>query len=139
MNQQTRWKRSWTRESLIVAKFIWRKHPVASFFTYMSIVLPLIAPVAALHAMLWGPLMHGGTLPLIYFAGHLRAGARLLALLRAASRTTTTCCGCTGSCSCFFYLAIMLWQTYYAIVTCRTATWGTRPATAGLGGESGGS
>ena len=37
----------------------------------------------------------------------------------------------------FFYLAIMLWQTYYAIATCRTATWGTRPATAGLGGGGG--
>ena len=33
----------------------------------------------------------------------------------------------------FFYLAIMLWQTYYAIATCRTASWGTRPATAGMG------
>jgi hyaluronan synthase len=39
----------------------------------------------------------------------------------------------------FFYLAIMLWQTYYAIATCRTAAWGTRPATAGLaGGGDGG-
>ena len=38
----------------------------------------------------------------------------------------------------FFYLAIMLWQTYYAIATCRTAAWGTRPATAGLSGGDGG-
>ncbi len=37
----------------------------------------------------------------------------------------------------FFYLGIMLWQTYYAIATCRTAAWGTRPATAGLGGGAG--
>jgi hypothetical protein len=37
----------------------------------------------------------------------------------------------------FFYLAIMLWQTYYAIATCRTSKWGTRaaatPALAGAG------
>jgi hyaluronan synthase len=32
----------------------------------------------------------------------------------------------------------MLWQTYYAIATCRTAAWGTRPATAGLSGGAGG-
>ena len=25
-----RWKRSWSRESLIVGRFIWRKHPVAT-------------------------------------------------------------------------------------------------------------
>ena len=30
MKQQLRWKRSWTRESLIVARFIWRKHPLAA-------------------------------------------------------------------------------------------------------------
>src|SRR6059058_1522790 len=29
MKQQMRWKRSWTRESLLVARFMWRKHPVA--------------------------------------------------------------------------------------------------------------
>ena len=28
-------------------------------FTYLSIVLPLIAPVAALHSIVWGPLTHG--------------------------------------------------------------------------------
>ena len=30
MRQQLRWKRSWTRESLIVARFIWSKNPIAS-------------------------------------------------------------------------------------------------------------
>ncbi len=69
VKQQTRWKRSWTRESLLVAKFIWRKHPIAAFFTYMSIVLPLLAPVAALHSLVWGPLTHHGVLPLTYLAG----------------------------------------------------------------------
>jgi hyaluronan synthase len=28
----------------------------------------------------------------------------------------------------FFYLAFMLWQTYYAILTSRTRSWGTRAA-----------
>ncbi len=51
LKQQTRWKRSWTRESLQVAKFIWRKHPVAALFAYMSILLPLLAPIAALHSL----------------------------------------------------------------------------------------
>ena len=27
LRQQLRWKRSWTRESLIVGRFIWRKQP----------------------------------------------------------------------------------------------------------------
>jgi len=33
---------------------------------------------------------------------------------------------------CFFYLVFLLWQTYYAIATARSASWGTRPATAGM-------
>ena len=82
VKQQTRWKRSWTRESLMVSRFIWRKHPVAAAFTYLSIVLPLIAPVAAMHSIAWGPLVHDSTLPLIYVGRAVLAGDRLLALLR---------------------------------------------------------
>jgi hyaluronan synthase len=33
---------------------------------------------------------------------------------------------------CFFYLIFLVWQTYYAIATSRSASWGTRPATAGM-------
>ena len=39
---------------------------------------------------------------------------------------------------CFFYLVFLLWQTYYAILTARTSSWGTRPATAGPGAGAGG-
>jgi len=136
VTQQTRWKRSWTRESLQVAKFIWRKHPVAALFTYLSIVLPLIAPVAAVHALVWGPLIHGGTLPLIYLAG-LYALAMVYSLYYVIYQDEYSLVWLYGVLFVFFYLAIMLWQTYYAIATCRTAAWGTRPATAGLSGGGG--
>jgi hyaluronan synthase len=131
VTQQTRWKRSWTRESLMVSRFIWRKHPVAAAFTYLSIVLPLIAPIAALHSLTWGPLMHDGTLPLIYFAG-LYSLAVVYSLYYILFQERYSVLWMYGILFVFFYLAIMLWQTYYAIATCRTAAWGTRPATAGL-------
>ena len=35
-----------------------------------------------------------------------------------------------GVAFCFFYLAFLLWQTYWAIATARSSDWGTRPATA---------
>jgi hyaluronan synthase len=133
VTQQTRWKRSWTRESLLVARFIWRKHPVAAFFTYLSIVLPLIAPVAAVHAIVWGPLAHGGTLPLVYIAG-IYALAMVYSLYYVLFQDEYSLVWVYGVLFVFFYLGIMLWQTYYAIATCRTASWGTRPATAGMGG-----
>ena len=134
--QQTRWKRSWTRESLLVAKFIWRKHPVAAFFTYLSIVLPLLAPAAAIHALVWGPIIHGGTLPLIYLAG-IYSLAMVYSLYYVIFQDEYSLVWVYGILFVFFYLAIMLWQTYYAIATCRTAAWGTRPATAGMAGGGG--
>ena len=134
--QQTRWKRSWTRESLLVAKFIWRKHPVAAFFTYLSIVLPLLAPAAAVHALVWGPIIHGGTLPLIYLAG-IYSLAMVYSLYYVIFQDEYSLVWIYGILFVFFYLAIMLWQTYYAIATCRTAAWGTRPATAGMAGGGG--
>jgi hyaluronan synthase len=136
VTQQTRWKRSWTRESLLVARFIWRKHPVAAFFTYLSIVLPLIAPAAAIHALVWGPLIHGGTLPLIYLAG-IYSLAMVYSLYYVIFQDEYSLVWVYGILFVFFYLAIMLWQTYYAIATCRTAAWGTRPATAGMTGGGG--
>jgi len=136
VKQQTRWKRSWTRESLMVSRFIWRKHPVAACFVYMSIVLPLIAPVAALHSIAWGPLVHGSTLPLIYVAG-LYSLAVVYSLYFVLFQDRYSIIWMYGILFVFFYLAIMLWQTYYAIATCRTAAWGTRPATAGIA-EGGG-
>lgn len=138
VKQQTRWKRSWTRESLLVARFIWRKHPVAALFTYMSIVLPLLAPIAALHSLVWGPLTHHGVLPLTYLAG-IYALALVYSFYFLLFQDRYNVLWLYGILFVFFYLGIMLWQTYYAIATCRTAAWGTRPATAGLGagGEGG--
>ena len=137
VKQQTRWKRSWTRESLMVSRFIWRKHPVAAAFTYLSIVLPLIAPVAALHAIAWSPLLHHSTLPLIYIAG-MYSLAMVYSLYYVLFQERYSVIWMYGILFVFFYLAIMLWQTYYAIATCRTASWGTRPATAGMAGGDGG-
>ncbi len=133
IKQQTRWKRSWTRESLLVGKFIWRKHPVAACFTYMSIILPLLAPIAALHSLVWGPLTHQGVLPLTYLAG-IYALALVYSFYFLLFQDRYNVLWLYGILFVFFYLGIMLWQTYYAIATCRTASWGTRPATAGLGG-----
>jgi hyaluronan synthase len=133
LKQQTRWKRSWTRESLLVARFIWRKHPVAAFFTYLSIVLPLIAPVAAIHALVWGPLIHGGTLPLVYLAG-IYSLAMVYSLYYVLFQDEYSLIWLYGVLFVFFYLAIMLWQTYYAIATCRSSKWGTREPPGGAEG-----
>jgi hyaluronan synthase len=131
MTQQLRWKRSWTRESLIVSRFIWRKHPIAAISTYVGMVLPLIAPVIAIRATLFGPLVHGGGWPAVYLLG-VYSMAVAYGLYYVIRKPRYDGLWIYGVVFCFFYLFFLLWQTYWAIATSRSASWGTRPATAGL-------
>ncbi len=131
MKQQTRWKRSWTRESVIVSLFIWRKNPVAALAVYVGMLLPLVAPVIALRTVFWRPLVQGHSAPLVYLVG-IYAIALFYSLYFAVRKRSYDTLWIYGIAFVFFYLAFMLWQTYYAIVTSRSSSWGTRPATAGM-------
>jgi len=131
MRQQARWKRSWTRESLIVATFAWRKHPAAAIAVYVGMALPLLAPITALRATIFRPLVQGHAAPVIYLVG-IYAIALVYSLYFALRKRQYDTLWIYGIAFVFFYLAFMLWQTYYAIFTSRTASWGTRPATAGM-------
>jgi hyaluronan synthase len=131
MVQQLRWKRSWTRESLIVSKFIWRKHPVAALTTYVGMVLPLVAPIVAIRTAVVVPVLHGGGAPLVYLLG-VYAMAVAYGLYYAARTQRYDGLWIYGVVFCFFYLFFLLWQTYWAIATARSSSWGTRPSTAGM-------
>lgn len=130
LRQQLRWKRSWTRESLILMRFVWRKHPVAAWQAYVGVLLSLIAPVVALRALVWLPLVGHRGVPLIYVAG-IYAMALAYGLYYVVRQPRYDSRWIYGVVFCFFYLAFLLWQTYWAIATARSSSWGTRPATAG--------
>jgi hyaluronan synthase len=134
MRQQLRWKRSWTRESLIVSSFMWRKNPFAAVATYIGILLPLVAPVIAVRTTLWMPVVEHQGAPVVYLLG-VYAMAIAYGLYYAARHDRCDTLWIFGVAFCFFYLAFLLWQTYWAMLTARTAEWGTRPATAGVGAE----
>jgi hyaluronan synthase len=127
LKQQLRWKRSWTRESAIVAGFIWRKHPVAALAVYTGMILPLIAPVTAARATLWRPLVDGLGMPLLYIVG-IYAMALVYSLTYALVKRRFDSLWLYGIAFVFFYLAVLVWQTYYAIFTARSSSWGTRSA-----------
>jgi hyaluronan synthase len=131
MTQQLRWKRSWTRESLIVGTFIWRKHPIAALSTYVGMLLPLVAPLIAVRTALYLPIVHAGGMPFVYLLG-VYAMALAYGLYYAARKPRYDGLWIYGVVFCFFYLFFLLWQTYWAILTARSSSWGTRPATAGM-------
>jgi hyaluronan synthase len=130
MAQQLRWKRSWTRESLLVGSFIWRKHPIAAVSTYVSVALPLIAPLIAVRAVIVMPFAHGMS-PFVYLVG-VYAMAVAYGLYYVVRRRRYDSLWIYGIVFCFFYFCLLLWQTYWAILTARSSAWGTRPSTVGM-------
>jgi hyaluronan synthase len=130
LRQQLRWKRSWTRESLLVARFAWRLHPAAALAIYVGMILPLIAPITALRAVVWHPVVEGLGAPLLYVVG-IYSMALVYSLTYAVMKRRFDALWLYGIAFVLFYLVVLLWQTYYAILTSRSSSWGTRPATAG--------
>jgi hyaluronan synthase len=122
LRQQLRWKKSWLRESLYVVRFIWRKHPVASLLTYISIVFGWVAPVVVFRAVVVHPLAGLGD-PWFYVIG-----VYVIALLGSlyygvVRRSPLWYHGITFAA---MYVALLVWQLYYAVVTLRDTGWGTR-------------
>ena len=129
LRQQLRWKRSWTRESLIIGRFIWRRSLLASPWAYLGIVLPLLAPIVAVRAIVWLPLVGGSGAPFIYLIG-IYAMALVYGLYYGLKHGRYDTLWVFGVMFVFFYIAFLLWQTYYAILTSRNSSWGTRAAEA---------
>jgi hyaluronan synthase len=129
LRQQLRWKRSWTRESLIVGRFIWRRSPLASVWAYLGIILPLVAPLVAVRAIAWQPLVAGAGAPFVYLIG-IYAMALVYGLYYGLRHGRYDTLWIFGVLFVFFYLAFLLWQTWYAILTSRNSSWGTRTAAA---------
>jgi hyaluronan synthase len=127
LRQQLRWKRSWTRESLIVGCFIWRRSPLASVWAYLGIILPLVAPLVAVRAIAWMPLVAGTGAPFVYLIG-IYAMALVYGLYYGLRHGRYDTLWVFGVLFVFFYLAFLLWQTWYAILTSRNSSWGTRAA-----------
>ena len=128
LKQQMRWKRSWLRESLIAARYIWKKEPFMSLSFYMGLVVPIAAPIIVLYNLIYVPIMHR-VFPVTFMVGML-----LMALLMSSAqlflRRSTT--WIFGMWFCLYYEAVLLWQMPVAWVTFWKSTWGTRMTPADL-------
>lgn len=120
--QQLRWKKSWFRESVIAAGFIWRKHPAASAAFYAAFALPLISPLIVLNAFIYRPLFLGQ--PPAYYLFGFCLMSLLYSFYYLLKRPNNK--WIYGICFCLLYMIALSWQTYYAVITCRRNHWGTR-------------
>ena len=122
LKQQMRWKRSWLRESLIAAKFIWKKEPFMSLFFYMGLIVPIAAPIIVVYNLIIVPITQS-IFPTTFLMGLLLM-ALLMSFVDLFFRRSSI--WIFGLVFCIYYESILLWQMPVAWVTFWKSTWGTR-------------
>lgn len=122
LRQQMRWKRSWLRESLRAAKFMWRKEIFMAISFYIGLLMHVLAPLVVLRAVVAIPLMYG------YLPFHFFLGVFLMSALISATYLILKRSGLWwyGALFCLFYLAVLMWQMIPAMLTFWVSEWGTR-------------
>jgi hyaluronan synthase len=126
LRQQLRWKKSWLRESLQVCKYFWRKNPFAAILTYASVLFPLIAPIVVLNAVVFR-IATGATGGLWFYLIGTYAMALLYSLYYAFRRQLGL--WHHGLSFVAIYMTVLVFQTYWGILTMRDNRWGTRAST----------
>jgi hyaluronan synthase len=124
LRQQLRWKKSWLRECLIAATFMWKKHPIAAIGFYAQLVFPILAPILLLRAFVWMPLVAGDPFSMVLYA----FGVALIGLIFSSYYLFWRVDGSWlyGVYFTVYYMFVLIWQMPYAIATSRDNRWGTR-------------
>ncbi len=125
--QQLRWKKSWLRESMYVLRYFWRKNPMAAAFTYAGIAFPFMAPFVVIHAVA-GRFVGGGSPGGLWF---YIIGTYAMALLYSLWYAFQRPDGLWyhGMTFVALYMCVLVFQTYWGMVTMRDTRWGTRAST----------
>ena len=122
LKQQMRWKRSWLRESLIAAKFMWKKEPFMALSFYMGLLVPVAAPVVVLYNLVYVPAVYR-VFPTTFLVGLLMM-ALMMSMAQLFLRRSST--WIFGMWFCLYYEAVLLWQMPVAWFTFWKSEWGTR-------------
>lgn len=122
LKQQMRWKRSWLRESMKAASFMWRKEPLMAFTYYIGLMVPMLAPVIVVYNLIYVPIvMH--VFPTTFLLGLLLMSLMMSFMQLFLKRSSLWLYGLLF---CMYYEAVLLWQMPWAWVTFWISDWGTR-------------
>ena len=122
LRQQMRWKRSWLRESMIAATFMWKKEPLAALTFYMGLLIPVASPIIVLFNLIYIPIVHR-VFPFTFIVG-IALMAFLMSMAQLFMRKSST--WSFGLFFVLYYEVILLWQMPIAWLTFWKTTWGTR-------------
>jgi hyaluronan synthase len=124
--QQLRWKKSWSRESLLLSRFAWKLGPLPAFSVYGGVVMTLFGPMVLFYFVLWRPLVLGGS-PWLYLCG-LYAMAMIYGLVYGWARHAAS--WWRGVVFALASALVMSFQVFWAMVKIRDTGWGTRSGAA---------
>lgn len=120
--QQLRWKKSWSRETTVAVRIMWKKHPVAALFYYVGCIVTLISPLVCLRSLLWLPLvLKASFVPYVLGIFLVYLVLCLFCLYDTKSKYWYY-----GMIFAVLYVLALSFQNYYAIATVRRNHWGTR-------------
>ena len=122
LRQQMRWKRSWFRETLRAAGFMWRRPPLMSISFYLGFILPILGPAVVIRSLLYVPLTQHRS-PLVYVMGVFLMSCMISCTYLFLKRSRLWFYGILF---CFYYMFILIWQLPWAILTFSKTLWGTR-------------
>ncbi|MDB5178493.1 MAG: glycosyl transferase [Patescibacteria group bacterium] len=122
MTQQMRWKKSWIRESLRASLFMWRKHPIMAVSYYVGLILPFLAPLVILRAVVYYP-SFTHHLPVFYLFGLGLMGLIYGLYYRLYTDERDWVAGTLAT---SFFAIVLIAQFPYALANIRDGRWGTR-------------
>ncbi len=122
LRQQLRWKKSWLRETMRAAGFMWKRPPVMAFSFYAGFLFPLLGPLVVFRALVYMTIVQGHP-SFLYMWGVMVMGLLYSAyyLLHQRNRMWFY-----GVLMCPLYAFLLNWQLPWAILTSWNNKWGTR-------------
>jgi len=120
--QQVRWKKSWTRESLLATRYFWRMNPMMVLIFYTGFALTFLTPFIVIRALIWYPLTTG-QIAVTYLIGLTLTSGLFSFFYRSHTQDNKWYFGFLYS---FFYSLMLSWLLFYAVPTIRDQKWGTR-------------
>lgn len=124
LRQQLRWKKSWIREGLFAATFMWRRtHPLASLAFYINFSFPILGPILA-GLVLWRSVVtHNPLLFIMFMSGFVLLGTVFALFTRVHNKTENWMIMPIFS---LLFITVLIWQMPYALLTLKNTAWGTR-------------
>lgn len=124
IKQQLRWKKSWIREGFFgAARFMWKKHPIASLSFYINLLIPVIGPFIVFSGLIL-KIIDGEWKNVLFFIVSVSLLSFVYGLFTyALTRQKDFIYSVPFT---IFYSFFLVWQMPWAIIRLRDNSWGTR-------------